>query len=508
MKSPNPYIAIRSENGFPFKFPDSSTMVIFGASGDLTHRKLIPALYNLYRKVRLPESFCVVGFSRSVYTHDQFRQNLLLAAQDLAGEEIDQEDWQEFSKHIYYFPGDINKASDFKGLSGFLNNLETGINQPHNRIYYLAISPEYYEDVITQLGAITKKKKISGWNRIVIEKPFGQNLETATRLNLALHTVFDEKQIYRIDHYLGKETAQNILFLRFANTIFEPIWNRTYIDHVQITVAENLTIGHRGGYYDKAGVLRDIFQNHLIQLLALMTMEPPSSFNADAVRNETYKVLSAVRPIKPEAVWEHTVRGQYRGYRQEKGIPPDSNTATFGVVRLFIDNWRWQGVPFYLRSGKGLSEKCSQIILEFNEPPHVMFPMPPDKQIPPNRLALSIQPDEGIQLRFEAKVPDTVAEMRSVDMTFEYDASFGKSILPDAYERLLMDVFHGDASLFTRNDAIELAWKFIDPIQRGWESEFAPHLELYETGSWGPTEAAKFIARDGRQWLNGQETAE
>lgn len=342
----------------------------------------------------------------------------------------------------------------------------------------------------------------------MIEKPFGQNLETATRLNQTLHTVFDENQIYRIDHYLGKETAQNILFLRFANTIFEPIWNRNYIDHVQITVAENLTIGHRGGYYDKAGVLRDIFQNHLIQLLALMTMEPPSSFNADAVRNETYKVFSAVRPIIPEAVWEHTVRGQYQGYRQEKGIPPDSKTATFGVVRLFIDNWRWQGVPFYLRSGKGLSEKCSQIILEFKEPPHVMFPMPPDKQIPPNRLALSIQPDEGIQLRFEAKVPDTVAEMRPVDMTFDYDATFGKSVLPDAYERLLMDVFHGDASLFTRNDAIELAWKFVDPIQRGWESEFAPHLELYETGSWGPTEAAKFIARDGRQWLNGQEKAE
>jgi glucose-6-phosphate 1-dehydrogenase len=357
--------------------------------------------------------------------------------------------------------------------------------------------------MVEHLGAADMSREEEGWRRIVIEKPFGRDLVSAQALNQDIHAVFEEHQVYRIDHYLGKETAQNLLFFRFGNTIFEPVWNRNYVDHVQITVAEDVDVGHRAGYYDQAGVLRDMFQNHLLQLLALVTKEPPASFQADAIRNEKVKVLSAIRPIPSNAVAEHTVRGQYRSYRDAPGVAPDSQTATYAAVRLYIDNWRWQGVPFYLRSGKALATKISQIVIQFRCPPHVMFPLPPGHGIRSNQLALCIQPDEGIHLRFEAKVPDTFSETRSVNMEFHYANAFGPDAIPEAYERLLLDALQGDASLFTRSDGIERAWQLIDPIIQGWESPSAPPLAIYEPGSWGPPEANEFMAQDGRAWQKG-----
>jgi glucose-6-phosphate 1-dehydrogenase len=343
----------------------------------------------------------------------------------------------------------------------------------------------------------------SGWRRVIVEKPFGRDLPTAQSLNHALQSVFGEHQIYRIDHYLGKETAQNILFFRFGNTVFEPIWNRNYVDHVQITVAETVDVGHRAGFYDTTGVLRDMFQNHLLQLLTLVAMEPPASFEADAIRNEKVKLFSAVRTIRPEDMATETVRGQYRGYADEKGVGAGSQTPTYAALRFWIDNWRWQGIPFYLRSGKALAAKTSTITIEFRCPPHVMFPLPPGASVRRNILALCIQPDEGIHLRVEAKVPDTVAEMRSVEMEFHYRDGFREIGIPEAYERLLLDALQGDASLFTRSDGIEHSWKLIDPVIQGWEGPNAPPLGIYERGSWGPQEADEFINREARTWLQG-----
>jgi len=488
---------------YPNRNSEPSTMVIFGASGDLTHRRLIPALYSLKSKGRLPDGFSVVGFSRTKFSHDQFREEMHASTKKFCDLDVSSSEWELFARHLYYFPGDINQPSDFEDLDKFLCRLDQEGQGSGNRIYYLAVAPQFYHQIVARLGDLAMAKQDNGWRRIVVEKPFGSDLISATHLNQELLNVFLEGQIYRIDHYLGKETAQNILFLRFANTIFEPVWNRNYVDHVQITVSEKLKVGHRGDYYDRAGVLRDMFQNHLLQLLALMTMEPPASFNADALRNETVKVLSAIRPIRHSEVAKQTIRGQYAGYLKEKGVTTDSQTATFAVVRLFIDNWRWQGVHFYLRSGKALAEKCTEIIIQFNRPPHVMFPLPPGRYINPNRLILCIQPDEGIQLRFEAKQPDTIAEMRSVDMIFDYAKSFGASSIPDAYERLLLDILQGDASLFTRNDAIELSWGFIDPIIQGWETSHQPPLAFYQPGSWGPEEANKFLARNKHEWIHG-----
>ncbi|HJW90294.1 MAG TPA: glucose-6-phosphate dehydrogenase [Anaerolineales bacterium] len=478
-------------------------MIIFGASGDLTHRKLIPALYNLHSKDRLPEGFSVVGFSRTPFSHEHYRVHLREAVQDFCRVNPSELEWERFAQRIYYCEGDLMNPDDYKSLEDLLHHLERERVGTGNRAYYLALAPQFYHPVVARLGELEMAKETTDWRRIVVEKPFGRDLASARELNRALHAVFAESQIYRIDHYLGKETAQNILFLRFANTIFEPIWNRNFVDHVQVTVAETLKVGHRASYYEKSGVLRDVFQNHLIQLLALVTMEPPASFNADALRNDTVKVLSAIRPIQEDAVGDQTIRGQYMGYWEEKGVSPKSQTATFAVLRLFIDNWRWQGVPFYLRSGKALPEKCSEIIIQFKRPPHVMFPLAPGQEIPPNLLTLLIQPDEGIQFRFEAKVPDTVAEMRSVDMEFDYASSFGESAIPEAYERLLLDVLQGDASLFTRSDAIELAWSLIDPIVKGWEGEHAPPLHYYPPGSWGPEAADLFLAQTDRSWVQG-----
>jgi glucose-6-phosphate 1-dehydrogenase len=482
---------------------DPTTMVIFGASGDLTRRKLIPALFSLFLKRKIPFPLHIVGFSRSNLSDKNFRESVRVSRSDITNctlsEERYTEQWNRFERRVFYRQGNYTEEKDYSMLEKELSALEDG---GANRLYYLAIPPAFIEHVVKNLGRAGMLRNNGGWKRVVVEKPFGQDLESAQKLNQSLHQYLSENQIYRIDHYLGKETVQNVLVFRFGNTVFEPIWNRNYIDHVQITMSEIVDVGHRAGYYDSAGVLRDIFQNHMLQLLALVAMEPPASFNADAIRNEKVKLFSALRPISPDKASVETVLGQYEGYRETKGVSPDSHTETYAALRLFIDNWRWKGVPFYLRSGKALKEKRSEIIIQFREPPHVMFPIPADAKITSNLLTLCIQPNEGIRLQFEAKVPDTIADMRSVNMEFHHADSFGACSIPEAYERLLLDAFQGDAALFTRSDGIECSWRFIDSILEGCHRPGSPEIATYPRGSWGPKEADIFIQKDGRKWLN------
>ncbi len=483
-----------------------TTIVIFGASGDLTRRKLIPALFDLYIKQRLPAAFRIVGVSRSPMSDDDFRFRMEASCKEFARYHMDQEKWEQFTSYISYHAGDLTKLEDMRELDHVLSSAEG--DGTANRIYYLSIAPRLYELALANLGGACMVNESRGWRRVVIEKPFGHDLASAVALNQAVHQVLDESQIYRIDHYLGKETVQNIMVFRFANALFEPVWNRNYIDHVQITAAETVDVGHRADYYDGVGVVRDMVQNHMLQLLALVAAEPPASFEADALRNEKVKVLSAIRIMSPEDVAKHTVRGQYRSYRDCEGVATDSQTATYVAIRFNIDNWRWQGVPFYLRSGKALAKKFTEITIFFKEPPHLMFPMSPDARIVKNRLSICIQPDEGISFSFQAKVPDTAAGMRTVDMTFHYDNAFGPQSIPEAYERLLLDIIKGDASLFSRGDSIELAWKLIDPILEGWNSEQSSRLAFfYESGSWGPVEADRLLMQDGAQWTQGCESA-
>ncbi|HLU10133.1 MAG TPA: glucose-6-phosphate dehydrogenase [Oceanobacillus sp.] len=474
----------------------TTTLVIFGASGDLTQRKLIPALYNLYRRKRLPDELNIVGFARRPWSDDDFRTLLCEDVQNIEKDDFDQASWNSFASKLYYWRGDLATRADYEGLSKFLDKLE---KRDANRLYYLATAPDYYEPVISNLHAVGLSDESDGWRRVVIEKPFGYDLTSALALNHVVHAAFKENQVYRIDHYLGKETVQNVLFFRFANAIFEPIWNRNYVDHVQITVAEDLDVGTRAGYYDKAGVMRDMFRNHLLQLLCLVAMEPPASFNADALRNEKVKVLSAIRPISIA----DTVRAQYEGYLETPGVAPNSQTPTFAALKLYIDNWRWQDVPFFLRSGKAMERKTSEIIVQFRRPPTQYFNLPRGRRLMPNTLSLCIQPDEGIHLRFETKVPNSANDIRSADMEFHYRDSFKDTALPDAYERLLLDALLGDASLFTREDEIELSWKLIDYVLQGWETPQAPPLVSYPRGTWGPGEATALLADDQRDWWLG-----
>lgn len=460
--------------------------IIFGASGDLTRRKLVPAIFSLTCEGFLPpEDIAIVGFARTELDNDSFRKALFKGVESYSRISTSQcKLWPNISERIVYYRGDYSDIKSYEELKVLLSNIEEELNIPRGRyIFYLATPPILYSTIIESLGISGLTKGTDNFPRIVVEKPFGYNLDSAIELNHILHKYFKEEQIYRIDHYLGKDTVQDLLIFRFGNAIFEPIWNRNYIDNIQITVAEKEGIGTRGGYYDKVGVLKDMFQNHLLQLLTLITIEPPIDFDEKSLRDEKVKILRAIRSINSNQSYNYTVRGQYIGYREEKGVSPNSNTPTFGALKLYIDNWRWQGVPFYLRSGKKMKEKMTYIAIRFKDVPHIMFPYKFRDEITPNILYLWIQPNEGIRLKFNVKNPGMEMNISPVIMDFTYSDIFEYKMLPDAYERLILDIINGDPTLFTRNDEIELAWKFVDPIVEGWEGQEAPPLVFYQEGS-------------------------
>ncbi len=472
--------------------PEPAVIVIFGASGDLTRRKLVPALHSLACDGLLHPATQIVGLARSQMSIPAFHDRLYGGVEQYGRLRPQAcELWDDFAARITYLSGGYDAPDTYRRLEECLKQLDARAGTRGNRLFYLAMPPDLYPTVIEQLGRAGLNRSPAGWTRIIIEKPFGRDLDSARQLNRTVHTVFREEQVYRIDHYLGKETVQNLMTFRFANAIFEPLWNRRYVDHVQITAAETVGVGHRAGYYDRAGVVRDMLQNHLLQLLTLTAMEPPSAFNAKALRDEKAKVLQSVRPpARADAVW-----GQYRGYRDEPGVAPASNTPTYIALKLFVDNWRWQGVPFYLRSGKKLATKATEITLQFKAVPHLIFPE--TTGLTPNSLSLCIQPDEGMHLNFQTKVPGAGMQTAPVDMAFHYGDHFGPQTLPDAYERLLLDALQGDASLFARSDEIELAWGLVTPLL----TEVTP--EPYEPGTWGPPAADALLAGDGRHWLPG-----
>ena len=481
--------------------PDqTTTIVIFGASGDLTTKKLAPALADLYSKGRLGRDVHVVGVSRSDMTADEFRASFYEGFGQDSEFPPAPELWNDFADRIHSCYGDVMAEDGLRDLNRTLANIESP-DSPANRIYYLALAPFLFPHAINTLGKAGYQKENGCWRRVVVEKPFGVNLDTARELNETVHSVFDEHQVYRIDHYLGKETVQNLLVFRFANAIFEPLWSRNYIDNIQITVSESVSIADRASYYDNAGVLRDMFQSHLLQLLAVVAMEPPSTFEADTLRNEKVKVLESVRHIPPQDASLVAVQGQYDGYLGEPGVPPESRTATYSALRLDIDNWRWQGVPFYLRSGKALRDKRTEVLIQFRRPPHLIFPQGRSGDITSNTLSICLQPNEGVHLEFQAKTPDSVLDLRPVNLEFHYEDSFGGQEIPDAYERLLLDVLNGDASLFIRSDEIEQAWSIMDPLIEGLSDPSTRPPEIYDSGTEGPFSADDFLARDGRAWL-------
>ncbi len=486
--------------------PEPASLVIFGGSGDLTARKLLPALYNLALQRLLPASFAVVGSARRPMTTAEFRTELHDAVAEFSRTRpINEDVWSTFAQTIHYVP--TSDEDGYDELARTLDRLDGELGTAGNRLFYLATPPVAYEPIIRSIGA-HQLRSPKGWSRIVVEKPYGHDLRSATDLTSVVLDVFRENEVFRIDHYLGKETVQNILVLRFSNGIFEPIWTRQYVDHVQITAAESLGIEERAGYYDKAGALRDIVQNHLLQLLALVAMEPPAAFDDRAVRDEKVKVLRALRPIPEEEVAERTVRAQYaagyiggekvHGYRQEPGVAPGSSTETFVAMKCFVDNWRWEGIPFYVRTGKRMPKRSTEIAIQFRVAPHRIFTKAASEGLEANALVLRIQPDEGIALKFGAKVPVQGLRIRTVNMDFGYGAAFMVDA-PDAYETLILDALRGDATLFTRRDEVEQQWAFADPILARWR-EGDPPLATYAAGTWGPPEADALIERDGRAW--------
>ncbi|MFN2507225.1 MAG: glucose-6-phosphate dehydrogenase [Chthoniobacterales bacterium] len=490
--------------------PDPCTIVIFGATGDLTHRKLIPALYNIAADGELPPQLAVLGMARREKSDDEFRSEVGEAVRKHSRQTVRDEVWGGFAKSLFYHTSDFNNAEGYKGLGERLEEIEQKRGTGGNRLFYLAAAPDQFEPILQHIRAAGLNKPAeAGWARIIVEKPFGSDLASARHLNEIVRAAFPEQGTYRIDHFLGKETAQNILVLRFANAIFEPLWNTRYIDHLQITAAETLGVEGRAGYYERAGALRDMVQNHLLQLLCLVAMEPPTDLGADSIRDEKVKVLRSLRHFASKDVAAGVVRGQYApgaisgkpapGYREEKNVKPDSQTETFVALRLSIDNWRWADVPVYMRVGKRLPKSGTEISVHFKKAPPVLFNKE-SQALGHNVLVIRIQPDEGISLRMQAKMPGTSFRIEPVKMDFHYGTSFGKAS-PEAYERLLLDAMSGDATLFARRDEVEQAWAFIDPIEQTWAAaEDAPPLFQYPAGAWGPDEADDLLARDGRSW--------
>jgi len=492
------------------RVPDPSVIVLFGATGDLAHRKVIPALYQLWRTNLLPHEFMLLAVGRRPYDDETFRAEILKALEDHSRVlPLDTEAWATFAERIAYQHLDFDDPSGFEGLAARLDGLDTEHGTRGNRLFYLATQPSQFAEIVTQLGRVGLDHEThdGGWRRIVIEKPFGHDLDSAKRLNREVGKVFRESQVYRIDHYLGKETVRNLLVFRFGNGIFEPLWNRRYVDHVQITVAESIGIETRGAFYEQTGASRDVLQNHLLQLVSLVAMEPPATFEANALRDEKVKVLRAIA-VAPPGVSASVVRGQYGpgwvaatqvpGYRQEHDVDPESETETFVAARFMIDDWRWSGVPFYVRTGKRLPKRATEIAIQYREVPHRLFK---DEGVEPdaNLLAIRIQPDEGIMLRFGAKVPGLGLDVRSVTMDFTYGSAFSVDS-PDAYETLILDALQGDASLFTRADEVEEAWGIVDPIIDAWATSGSSDIPVYDAGTWGPAAADELLARDGRRW--------
>ena len=482
-------------------------MVIFGASGDLAKRKLIPALCNLAQADLLSREFAIVGFASSPISTETFRAQLSEDIKNYATAPIDPQLWEWFLERIYYVPGNFQDADAYRRLSEQIEIVDKEHGTQGNRFFYLAVAPRFFSEIVRQLGTANLTREEDGrWSRVIIEKPFGHDLDSARKLNREIKEVLKEQQIYRIDHYLGKETVQNVLVFRFSNSIAEPLWNRSFIDHVQITAAETVGVEHRGGYYETSGALRDMIPNHLFQLLSLTAMEPPISFEADAVRNKQAEVLQAIQPPTPEDVLRNMVRGQYgnggpnlNAYRNEPDVDPESNTETFVALKLSIDNWRWGGVPFYLRTGKRMPKRTTEIAIQFRRTPFVLFRNTTVKDLETNRLVIHIQPDEGISLQFGAKIPGPVMNVGPVNMNFDYLSNFGKPA-STGYERLFYDCMMGDATLFQRADMVEAGWKVIQPVLDVWKALPGRDFPNYGAGSWGPEAAIELMARDGREW--------